>query len=318
MWTTEETNVIKSIYPNGSKEEILEALPNRTWHQIQLKANKMEIYRRNDYYSKEDEEFILANYLTMKSGKLSKILGRSSRTIERKAKLLGLSKQEKWSKTEINILKSFYRNLTIEEIHREKIKNRTVSSIYSKAKSIGLMNTKPRYTNISNTKLLDILLNFYIKYGRTPTKDELGRYSLPSYHIYVKRFGNYSNACKLSGIPINTGIFNFKIQYSKNGDLCWSNMEKAITDFFIDNNIYFEKEIRYSSFCPKGDTGYSRCDWILEDGTVVEYFGMMKIDKYKEVYKKKVNLCKINKVNLIELFEKDVHNLYNIFYAYIR
>ena len=180
------------------------------------------------------------------------------------------------------------------------------------------MNTKPRYTNISNTKLLDILLNFYIKYGRTPTKDELGRYSLPSYHIYVKRFGNYSNACKLSGIPINTGIFNFKIQYSKNGDLCWSNMEKAITDFFIDNNIYFEKEIRYSSFCPKGDTGYSRCDWILEDGTVVEYFGMMKIDKYKEVYKKKVNLCKINKVNLIELFEKDVHNLYNIFYAYIR
>lgn len=316
-WTEKEESNLIAMYENSSQKDIMKLIKNKTWHQIQIKANRLKLFRRKDYYSEDEIKFIQNNYGIMKSGKIATKLGRSSRAVERKARELGLKKQFKWTNLEEDILIENYGKMSVEEICKSKLLNRTIDSIHHKANSLGLDKKQPSYASISNKDLLDILREFYLKTNRTPTKDELGTLGLPSYYIYVERFETYSNACNLADIPINSGIFNFKIYYSKNEDMCWSNSEKLITDFFIDNDIYFEKEVYYSSLCSEGDCGHSRCDWVLYDGSLVEFFGMMKISEYKKVVEKKRKLCSLNNLNLIELFNNDLKKLNKIFYAYM-
>jgi hypothetical protein len=316
-WSEKEINILREVYPLCSNKEILDNFPDRGWESIRVKANSLNIHRRSDYYTETDEQYIIDNYNILRSGQIAKVLGRSIKTLERKARSLGLLKQFDWTKDEISYLKQNFGIITVKEIANGYLSNRTEYAIHHKSIDLRLQKTQPSYNNITNEELLSVLSNIHKDMGRTPTKEELGQNGIPSYFIYVERFGTYSNACSLANVPVNGGMYNFSICYSKNGDMCWSNSEKAITDFFIDNHISFEKEIYYSQFCSKGKCGYLRCDWMLGNDFIVEYFGLMKHKYYRKMVSRKRNLCSINNIELLELTEKDINNLNKIFCAYM-
>ena len=116
----------------------------------------------------------------------------------------------------------------------------------------------------------------------------------------------------MSGVlPENTGIYG-RVCYSKNGDRCLSTGEKIITDFFIDNNIRYEKEVPYKNFV-KTNIRYV-ADWKISDGVMVEYFGFIKSSKtskivvsYLKKTKRKIFFCKKNNIKLIPIYPNDVN-----------
>jgi hypothetical protein len=42
-WNDDELKVLEQIYPNGSQEEILQALPRRSWASIRGRATKLHV-----------------------------------------------------------------------------------------------------------------------------------------------------------------------------------------------------------------------------------------------------------------------------------
>lgn len=317
IWNENEIELLFSNYENGTKELLMSLFPDKTYHQIQMKGKSLGLNKNNRYYTLEEENFIKDNYFKLRSGEIGRILNKSSKAINTKAKIMGLVKQLKWNDAEIEKLKYYYGKETVEYISKNILIGRTEYSIHHKSIEIGLQNTQPSYENITKDELIMMLANFFNEKGRTPFKEELGNDGFPSYFAFTNNFGNYSSACILAGIPINTGLFRGKICYSKNGDKCYSAAEKRITDFLIDNNIYYEKEVFYSDIFKDESVGKIRCDWILNDYSVVEYFGLSKFEEYKKKMEIKRELCYFHNVNLIEIFENDLNNLDNIFFSYL-
>ena len=82
------------------------------------------------------------------------------------------------------------------------------------------------------------------------------------------------------------------------------------------DNISYTKEVLYSEFIPFFDRKY-RADWVLQDGLVVEYFGLERDQGYADKSENKMEICKNNNVSLLDLYKKDLSNLLFIFEEYI-
>ena len=89
------------------------------------------------------------------------------------------------------------------------------------------------------------------------------------------------------------------------------------SNFFINNNIKYIKEVPYSNLCSDDRLKNKIADWVINDNVVVEFFGMMDKDFYNSKAQNKIMLCKENNINLIYLTEKDLINLYKIFEDFI-
>ncbi len=50
-WTEEENEVIRTLYPEVAREEILEKLPRRTWAEIIIQARKLKVNRLRNLVS---------------------------------------------------------------------------------------------------------------------------------------------------------------------------------------------------------------------------------------------------------------------------
>lgn len=127
--------------------------------------------------------------------------------------------------------------------------------------------------------------------------------------------GGYREACKLAGLPININIFgsNGYSYMSKNNDLCWSKAEVVITNYFIDNNINYKREVLYSDYTTDKRVHNKNCDWVINNTIFVEYFGMMDKEYYKSKAEIKIKICNDNNIPLISLTEKNLNNLDEIF-----
>lgn len=312
-WTLEEDKILIKVYEKENKDYILSLLPNRNWCGIQSRASSFKLERMN-YFSDEEIKFIKKNYSTMNSGEIGEKLGRDSKVVKNKARELGLRKQPRWTKEEESFLLFNFNILSLEEISK-KI-NKSISSLYHKVQELGLQKKTERYT-MSNDELLESLSLISEEIGRTPSSNELKNLGLPSSTVFTSRFGSYGEACILANLEVNTGITSRKKYLSKNGDLCLSNSEKKITDFLINNKILFLKEVPYSKIFNDKTSGRMISDWLLEDGTVVEYFGMSRNKKYAKNMKRKIALCKKHKVNLIQILDRDLNKLEQIFKYYI-
>lgn len=170
---------------------------------------------------------------------------------------------------------------------------------------------------MNDSELILLLKEVAYKIGRTPNRGELNSLGLPSEIVFSTRFESYGKACDLAEITKNSGITKRELCYSKNGDTCLSNSEKKISDFLIDHNIKFKKDIKYFDITKDKYSGKMTCDWILSDGTLVEYFGMSRHKKYKSTMKRKMKLCKKNNINLISIIDRDLNSLNNIFSNYM-
>jgi hypothetical protein len=141
---------------------------------------------------------------------------------------------------------------------------------------------------------------------------------LPSDATYRRYFGGYREACELAGLEINSDLFGHAKTYrSSRRDLCFSKSELIITEFFIENNIEYKKDVYYKDIIEDDRCGTKRTDWVLCDGSVIEYWGYPKIDSYIIGVKIKIEICNDNNINLIQLVRKDLTKLRNIFAKYL-
>lgn len=82
---------------------------------------------------------------------------------------------------------------------------------------------------------------------------------------------------------------------AKDGDLCFSLVERAIDDWLFKKGITHDKEVKY----PDSDM---RCDWeVCKNGRriFIEYFGLMNIAAYKEKAALKKRIAEKNGIKLI-------------------
>lgn len=311
-WTKEKLELLKLHYPQSEWDKILEVLYPFKKEDIITKAYKLKIKRECYGYSPEDEQFLKENYLILSVEELSTKLNKSPASIMTKANKMGIIKMEKWSQDEIDKLKELYPYYTNEELV-EFFPNRSSNAIMSMATmKLDLYKDEEylseRYYKFEKERMLHGLIEYANELGRTPTTREIQENKkLSGIASYHRHFGSYSEACKDAGLEVNACLFgkSFHLE-SKNGDLCLSKKEKEITDLLIDNNIKFEKEVLYKDILNDDTLTNIRCDWLINDNIVVEYFGMAEKDYYKERMDKKISLCKERGLTLVSLTRNDI------------
>jgi hypothetical protein len=311
-WTLERIKILKEMYLNDAPiEDICKAVGNSSPFAVYAYANTHGILRENRYWTEEKLNIMKEDYYDKDWKYLIEKLGKTQKQINGQASKMGLERRKKLTVDEDEYIKNNYGKLPIKEI-AENI-NRSVVSIKSRASKLGLR-VLTDWENYGTENLLDLLKNLAIQLQRTPVGDELTSFGLPSPITYVRYFGSYSKACELAGLE--TASLYGKRCYSKNGDLCLSISEAIITNYLIDNNIPYKKEEAYSKYIPNIKTK-KKVDWVLRDGTFVEYFGLPEKDYYSIKIQEKINICVANEIKLIEIYDKDLKNLSEVFKNYI-
>lgn len=109
-WKSKEDNLVISLYPRSEKEDILKAIPNRSWGAIQNRATYLKVRRvvkntlRHDSWKLEDEEFLKKNYYWASDERLKKRLKRSKVAIKCRANKMGLKRAPYFVR--LNIMKN--------------------------------------------------------------------------------------------------------------------------------------------------------------------------------------------------------------------
>jgi len=314
-WTKKEDEKLKSVYSIKKRKEIERMFPNRNWTAIQIRANRLGLKSWRSY-SVEDKLFIKNNYDKMTVEEISKKINKPIDSIKRRIREFGIIEQKIWTDEENLLLKNNFGKYSIQYIFENILPKRSISSIYHQCQYLNLSKKTNRYNN--KKELLFLLKKLAEKLNRTPLSSELLKYGLPSVSTYGKNFGGYTEACEKIGLDLNVTIYSqTKCYYSKNGDKCRSKSEQIITNFIIDNKIKFIMDGYYKDVCKIGNVGKKRYDWLIE-GNIIEYFGLVRNKKYKIKMSEKINICSMNNINLIQIFEKDLFHLEEIFAKFIK
>lgn len=93
LWTNEEKEYLLNNWNNKNKEDILLNLNRRNWKSINRMAVKLGL-KNNYFWSKEDECFVLNNYMSMDTCDLANILNKTIESIKHCARKLGVSKKK--------------------------------------------------------------------------------------------------------------------------------------------------------------------------------------------------------------------------------
>jgi len=97
------------------------------------------------------------------------------------------------------------------------------------------------------------------------------------------------------------------------GHLCLSLQEKAVDDFFGLHGIGHTREPRYPYDKQLNPNTRRRADWLLDDGTFVEMWGMPKDPVYAGKMLEKIELAQRHGLSLIGLVADDIGRLWDIF-----
>jgi hypothetical protein len=132
--------------------------------------------------------------------------------------------------------------------------------------------------NKTDDELLSDFYNLFKVNNTIPTYTSFNNSTtLASYDTYSYRFGSIENVCKLLNIDYST-YQNSNIYgaccIDNNGGLCKSFVERDITNYYIKNNIYYEKQPYYNELVNYDN---KRFDWKIKPNSefyYVEYFGM--------------------------------------------
>lgn len=317
-WTPSQVDRLKEIYSDSEWSVLLEEFFPFDKEAITKKAYEQKIKRSSYHYSQEEIDLI-NNNIHLSTNEIVSLLPtrRTASAIDCKLNKEKVVRRAKWSNDEIEIMKKHYSNYTNPDLKRKYLHHRSLSSIQSEADKLGLSKNRDMlFTTKKDGKKEEalLLLSEYAKsIGRTPTSREVqSNKSLPGIASYHRYFGSYNKACELAGITPNTCIFGElgEIYYSINNDICFSKSEKVITDILINSKISFVKEVPYRNIV-KDDynekvLGEKRCDWLINDKIIVEFFGMPEKEDYAKRIKQKVEICKKYNIPLIALYRKDV------------
>jgi hypothetical protein len=312
-WTDEETELFINLYPTRDSKD-LSVIFGRTKCALESRASKLGIkkYIKADgskIFTEEEKEYLKKNYLDNRLSVMAKKLNRSVLSLKRLVVQLGLKSGYWWNSDEELFLVENYSEGDKEYLC--EFLNKNWKAIRKKARVMGLKRKKPNgasYYN-KNNPLTEEELSFIEENSESMLITEMAK-SLNRSAIFIK------NTCEKYELNFLTvGSFGKKC-YSKNGDSCYSLPEKIITDFLIDSNIDFDKDVPYSKIIQSFSKKY-RTDWVLFDGTIVEYFGVMGEKEYDKKTLEKIKICYRNNLNLVILKYEDLNNLSEIFENYL-
>lgn len=315
IWLNKQLEILKEKYFDTSWDELELLLYPFKKLDIQHKASKLKIKRKSNKYTQNDIMFIKENYNILSYKEIGRILGKTECAIGNKINKLGLKSRSFWSNEEIELLKDIYNKYPTKDL--PKYINRTKETIVVMANNLGLKKTN-RYTKkYSEEILLKQLIDFSKELNRTPTIYDIDNNdNIAGSMTFHRYFGSYIEALKLADLEIHRSLFgkDFKVYYSKNNDICLSQAELYITNYFIDNNINYKKEVLYKYIIKNDERcNNKRCDWLLDNNVIVEYFGMPSKPYYKIKMDNKIKICKENNIKLIELYRSDLNKLDSIF-----
>jgi len=139
---------------------------------------------------------------------------------------------------------------------------------------------------------------------------------LYSANMTYSKYGSYGDFLKLCGYEtFNNGIYG-EASVALDGHKCDSKAEKLIDDFLFTNNIPHEAHVLYRRFIPNHKHNH-KCDWVLTDGTVIEYFGLQGQKQYDIKTKNKIKILNNNKIKSIFIYPDDINHLDILFADYI-
>lgn len=126
---------------------------------------------------------------------------------------------------------------------------------------------------------------------------------LPNPSLINGRFGSFFKLLLMSGLlPDGTRRMHLGTwTIAKDGDMCFSIVEREIDNWLFHNKIAHTKEVKY----PNSDM---RCDWEVikgEERIFIEYFGLLNRKTYEEKAAIKKKLAKENGIKLISITPKD-------------
>lgn len=210
------------------------------------------------------------------------------------------------------------------------------------------------YTPVGSTTMVrteeEMLRDFYdlfVKLKRIPYHNDMNNNkSIASAGTYIRYFGSIENVCKILNIDYRKyfkGAGAGKICFDNNGDICKSLEECNITNFFIGNNIIYDKQPKYNELIKGSRKLFDWKVFVNNQWYYVEYAGMYSDKprgsigrKYKERLEDKIESLRLNghlskclfiypddvkTKTLKEIFEpflgielKHVENTYNINY----
>lgn len=121
-------------------------------------------------------------------------------------------------------------------------------------------------------------------------------------------------------ILIDAGLADDGVRLSRgtvlnaaDGHLCSSMLEKAVDDFFHLQGIGHTREPLYPFDEQLNPNTRRRADWLIEDGTFVEMWGMPNDSVYADKMREKIELAQRHGLALIGLMPNDVGRLNEIF-----
>jgi hypothetical protein len=141
---------------------------------------------------------------------------------------------------------------------------------------------------------------------------EIGRILLkmPSYSIYVDRFGSWLNSLVACGILDGDYLRTIRgvKSVANDGHVCLSLGERSIDDWLNSNNIHHKKEPKYPFEPILNPTSSFRADWIVYD-VYIEFSGMMEDYSYAKKMRSKELLAAKLGIRLVIILPEDLFNL---------
>lgn len=104
---------------------------------------------------------------------------------------------------------------------------------------------------------------------------------------------------------------------ASDGHLCLSMSEKVVDDFLHSHGIQHEREPLYPFDPELNANGKRRADWILADGTLIEFWGMPSNPEYASKMAEKQRLASRFGIPLVGLTEPELPKLRELFAAWL-
>ncbi len=153
--------------------------------------------------------------------------------------------------------------------------------------------TQPKY---SRQDLLDKIQRFYLINNRVPIKVEFNS----QWQAYRRVFGTWNRAISEAGFETNPEMFTHKYT-ARDGHICDSLTEKIIDDWMYKRKIPHQRGIYYPN------QKRFKTDFLVKDKYWIEFLGLKGVLKrYDDLYKQKLEVAKINKIKIIELYPQDL------------
>ncbi|MCL6577540.1 hypothetical protein [Kyrpidia sp.] len=141
-FSPEEDALLRELYPDRPKGEILARFPGRSWQSLTTRAGRLGIKRKNTW-TEAEEELLRQQYGSASDRELLEMFpGRSLLSIRTRAQRLGLKKDSTWSEEEDNRLRALYPEEP-RHVIQEAFPHRTWSAIVSRASRLGIRRNKP-------------------------------------------------------------------------------------------------------------------------------------------------------------------------------